>query len=292
MDRRRFFAKVTAAVSGIESLNQLRAFADSLPATPKMPALFLGHGSPMIALEENRFVREFRRIERTIPKPAAILCVSAHWFTRGLKVTAMTSPRTIHDFGGFPPQLYQVQYPASGSPDLANVTAELMSPDSVEMDQAWGLDHGAWTVLKHLYPAADIPIVQLSLDRTRKPEQHFELARRLDTLRSRGVLIIGSGNIVHNLSQIDFQNLNRRDHGYDWAREAQQLVNRQLRSGDYQPLVDYTRRGQAMRLAVPTPDHYLPLLYVLGLSHRPEQLSMFNDELVGGSISMTSVRIG
>ncbi|EMB16521.1 catalytic LigB subunit of aromatic ring-opening dioxygenase [Rhodopirellula europaea 6C] len=257
-----------------------------------MPALFVGHGSPMNALEDNRFVQGFRSIVKTIPKPKAILCISAHWYTRGTKVTAMSQPKTIHDFGGFPQALHEFQYPAPGSPELAKATASLVPKTPVALDQSWGLDHGAWAVLTHLYPNADIPVVQMSLDRTQTPEFHFELGKQLEVLRQRGILIVGSGNIVHNLRLVDFQNMERPNHGFDWAVEAQNFVNQQLANGDYEKLIDYSRRGRAISLAVPTPDHYLPLLYVLGLQHQPDQLQLFNNELVAGSISMTSVRLG
>ncbi|MCC9600961.1 4,5-DOPA dioxygenase extradiol [Stieleria sp. JC731] len=257
-----------------------------------MPALFLGHGSPMNALEENRFVQGFRSVAKTIPTPKAILCISAHWYTHGTKVTAMKKPKTIHDFGGFPRALHEFQYPASGSPELAQATAGLITKTSASLDDSWGLDHGAWTVLTHLYPNADVPVVQLSLDRTKAPEVHFALGQQLDALRRRGILIVGSGNIVHNLRLVDFQNMQRRNHGFDWALEAQNFVNQQLTTGDYEKLVDYSKQGRAMNLAVPTPDHYLPLLYVLGLEHNPDTLKLFNNEMVGGSLSMTSVRLG
>ncbi|MEO1618936.1 MAG: 4,5-DOPA dioxygenase extradiol [Planctomycetota bacterium] len=257
-----------------------------------MPALFIGHGSPMNALEDNRFVQGFRSVAKTIPKPRAILCISAHWYTRGTRVTAMSQPKTIHDFGGFPQALHEFQYPAPGSPELAKATASLVPKNPVALDQSWGLDHGAWTVLTHLYPNADIPVVQMSLDRTQTPEFHFELGKQLDVLRQRGILIVGSGNIVHNLRLVDFQNIERPNHGFDWAVEAQNFVNQQLADGDYKKLIDYSKQGRAISLAVPTPDHYLPLLYVLGLQHKPDQLQLFNNELVAGSISMTSVRLG
>lgn len=291
MDRRRFLSRTAGASMSIGSLNQLQAFAEDLPSSDPMPALFLGHGSPMNALEDNRFVKEFARLGKTLPRPKAILCISAHWFTRGTKVTAMQTPRTIHDFGGFPKELYEQQYPAPGSPQLAKATAELVKPTAAAMDQDWGLDHGAWTVLKHLYPAADIPVVQLSIDRTQPAKFHLELGRQLDPLRQRGILIVGSGNIVHNLGRLDFRQVDRPNYGFDWAVEAQDFVNGQLSKGDYKPLVDYAQQGRAMNLAVPTPDHYLPLLYVLGLRHQAGQLQLFNNEMFAGSISMTSVQL-
>lgn len=276
---------------GINSLRALESFADELPNSERMPALFLGHGSPMNAIEENQFVRGFRDAAKSIPRPKAILCVSAHWFTAGTKVTAMKSPRTIHDFGGFPRKLFEVEYPAPGSPELATATAGLLDPVKVELDQAWGLDHGAWSVAIHMYPDADVPLIQLSIDRRLSPRQHFELASQLETLRRRGVLILGSGNIVHNLSLVSFRGAQGSDYGFDWAVEARQFVNGCIRKGDYAPLMDYQKQGRSMQLAVPTPEHYLPLLYILGLEHDPEKHELFNDDMVAGSLSMTSLKV-
>lgn len=273
------------------NLTALQAFAESLSNTDPMPGVFVGHGSPMNAIEENQFVRGFREIAKSMPKPKAILCISAHWFIDGSKVTAMHMPRTIHDFGGFPKELNELQYPAPGSPELARLTAEVAKPTEVELDKSWGFDHGAWTVAMHMYPQADVPIVQLSLDRRLSPQGHFDLGQRLNRLRHRGVLILGSGNIVHNLRMIDFQNFNRKNHGFDWAVEARQFVNRCITEGDYRPLFDYAKQGRAMQLAVPTPEHYLPLLYILGLKHDHVNHQLFNDELLAGSLSMTSLKV-
>lgn len=274
------------------SLNHLETIASQFPLTDKMPILFLGHGSPMNAIEENQFVQGFRNIARTIKKPNAILCVSAHWYTKGTKVTAMNFPPTIHDFGGFPKALYEVQYNAPGSPELAEVTQNLLTPTPVDLDHNWGLDHGAWSVIKHLYPNADIPVIQLSIDYTKPAEYHYELAQKLQTLRERGILIIGSGNIVHNLRLVDFHNINKVDYGYDWAHEAFEMVNKHLLNGDYKPLINYEKQSKALQLAIPTPDHYLPLMYILGLQKKNEELSLFNNHLLAGSLSMTSVKIG
>lgn len=274
------------------NLNDLSNISDGFKTTEKMPVLFLGHGSPMNAIEENQFVAGFREVSKNIPKPNAILCVSAHWFTDGTFVTAMEMPKTIHDFYGFPKELFEVQYPAPGNPALAKETAELLAPVLVEEDHSWGLDHGAWSVIRHLYPEADIPVIQLSIDYTKPPQYHFDLAKKLNKLREKGILILGSGNIVHNLRMIDWRNINTVGSGWDWAIEAREKTNNWLLEGNFQNLIDYQKQGTALQYAVPTPDHYLPLIYTLGLKEKSDELSLFNDELIGGSLSMTSVRIG
>lgn len=274
------------------NLNDLTNISAHFPNSPKMPVLFLGHGSPMNAIEENQFVQGFRNISREIPKPNAILCISAHWFTNGTKVTAMDMPPTIHDFGGFPDELFAVQYPAAGSPELAKQTTSLLLPAEVQEDHSWGLDHGAWSVIRHLYPEADIPVVQMSIDYTKPPEYHFELAGRLQKLREKGILIIGSGNIVHNLRLIDWQNINTVGAGWDWAIEAREMTNNWILDGNFRNLIDYQKHGTALQAAIPSADHYLPLIYSLGLKNKSDDISLFNDELIGGSLSMTSVRIG
>lgn len=274
------------------NLNDLTNISAHFANSPKMPVLFLGHGSPMNAIEENQFVQGFRNISREIPTPNAILCISAHWFTNGTKVTAMDMPPTIHDFGGFPDELFAVQYPAAGSPELAKQTTSLLLPAEVQEDHSWGLDHGAWSVIRHLYPEADIPVVQMSIDYTKPPEYHFELAARLQKLREKGILIIGSGNIVHNLRLIDWQNINTIGAGWDWAIEAREMTNNWILDGNFRNLIEYQRHGAALQAAIPSADHYLPLIYSLGLKNKSDDISLFNDELIGGSLSMTSVRIG
>lgn len=282
-----FFLKVSNM-----NLNDLQNISENFKPTQKMPVLFLGHGSPMNAIEENAFVQGFRKAATEIPRPNAILCISAHWFTEGTKVTAMDMPKTIHDFGGFPKALFEVEYPAPGNPELAAETAALLAPVSVEEDHSWGLDHGAWSVIRHLYPDADIPVIQMSIDYTKPPQYHFDLARRLNRLREKGILIVGSGNIIHNLRLIDWRNINTVGAGWDWAIEAREKTNNWLLDGNFQPIIDYYKQGTAIQYAVPTPDHYLPLVYTLGLKEPSESLVLFNDELIGGSLSMTSVRIG
>jgi len=275
----------------MNTLNDLHNISGTFSNTEKMPVLFLGHGSPMNAIEKNQFVTGFRNIAKTLPKPNAILCISAHWFTNGTKVTAMEMPRTIHDFGGFPQELFGVQYPAKGNPELAIETQKLLTPIDVELDHHWGLDHGAWSVIKHLYPEADIPLIQMSIDYTKSGQYHFELAQKLSALRTKGILIVGSGNIIHNLRMVDFRNINTDNYGYDWAVEARSEINDYLLDGNFQPLIDFEKQNKAFQLSIPTPEHYLPLIYTLGLKGKQEELSLFNDKLVGGSLSMTSVRI-
>ncbi|MFH6995852.1 4,5-DOPA dioxygenase extradiol [Flavobacterium sp. FlaQc-48] len=273
------------------TLNDLHSISSTFSNTDKMPVLFLGHGSPMNAIEENQFVAGFRDLAKTLPQPNAILCISAHWFTNGTKVTSMQMPRTIHDFGGFPQALFDVQYPAKGSPELAFETKKILEPVLVDLDEHWGLDHGAWSVIKHLYPEANVPVIQLSIDYTKSGQYHFELAQKLQSLRHKGVLIIGSGNIVHNLRLVDFRNFDKDNYGYDWAIEARETINHYLLDGNFQPLIDFEKMNKAIQLAIPTPDHYLPLLYTLGLKEKSEELDLFNDKLLAGSLSMTSVKI-
>ncbi|MFE3867708.1 4,5-DOPA dioxygenase extradiol [Flavobacterium sp. LS2P90] len=272
-------------------LNDLHKISGSFSNTEKMPVLFLGHGSPMNAIEENQFVTGFRNLAKTLPQPNAILCISAHWFTNGTKVTAMEMPRTIHDFGGFPQGLFDVEYPAKGSPELALEIKHLLTPVEVELDEHWGLDHGAWSVIKHLYPEANIPVIQLSIDYTKSGQYHFDLAQKISALRTKGILIVGSGNIVHNLRLVDFRNFDKDNYGYDWAIEVKEKVNNYLLDGNFQPLIDFEKQSKAFQLAIPTPEHYLPLIYTLGLKGKTEELSLFNDKLLAGSLSMTSVKI-
>ena len=270
-------------------LNSLFKTASTFKSTEKMPVLFLGHGSPLNAIEINEFSSGWRAIAKAIALPQAILCVSAHWETPGTFVTAMETPRTIHDFGGFKQDLYEVQYPADGSPDLAKEIKALVSATAIGLDNSWGLDHGSWSVLRHLYPEASVPVVQLSLDYRKTPLQHYNLAKELSTLRHKGVLIIGSGNIVHNLRSIDW---NRSDEGYDWAIETDSRVRQLILAHDHHSLINYSKAGSAFNMAVPTPEHYLPLLYAIGLKGEKEEASLFNTKTIMGSISMTSVRIG
>ena len=265
----------------------IKLFSD----TEKMPVLFLGHGSPMNAIEENEFVAGFRKVGKELQKPNAILCISAHWGTKGTWVTAMEKPRTIHDFGGFPQALFEQQYPAPGSPDLAKETQSIITSTQIGLDEKWGLDHGAWTVIKHLYPNADVPIIQMSLDYNKPPKYHYELAKELAQLRKKGVLIIGSGNMVHNLRKVAWNRLNEPNFAFDWAIEASSKMKEYILKDNHQPLINYEGQGSAFKLAVPTPEHYLPLLYTLALKEEKDQVQLFNDQALGGSLSMTSVKI-
>lgn len=260
--------------------------------TERMPVLFVGHGSPMNAIADNEFTRGWKEIGKSLPKPNAILCISAHWETRGTFATVMEKPRTIHDFGGFPQELYNVEYPAPGSPQIAKETKSAVKKTDVGLDEKWGLDHGAWSVIKNLYPKADIPVVQLSLDYLQNAQYHYDLARELASLRSKGVLIIGSGNMVHNLRMVAWDRMNDPDYGYDWAIEAGEKMKRMILDRNHASLINYTAQGKSFNLAIPTPDHYLPLLYALALQEKNEELSFFNDKAVMGSLTMTSVRIG
>jgi 4,5-DOPA dioxygenase extradiol len=290
MDRRKALQLMSIAPLGAAiGLRELGRTVADLPSTPPMPVLFLGHGSPLNAIEENGFTRGWQGIGKDLPRPNAILCISAHWETRGTFVTGMEKPRTIHDFGGFPQALFDVHYPAPGSPVLAEQTQQAVTSTHIGIDHQWGLDHGAWSVIIHLFPKADLPVVQLSLDRSLTPQQHYDLARELAVLRRKGVLIIGSGNMVHNLGVIDWRN---PEGGYDWAIEANSRMKELIMNEGHAQLADYTNQGQAFQLSIPTAEHYLPLLYVLGLKDRKEPVCLFNDRTVMGSISMTSLKIG
>ena len=276
----------------MSTLNKLENITDFFESSKRMPVLFLGHGSPMNGIEDNEFVRAFKKQGQQLDKPNAIIVVSAHWETNGTFVTAMQNPRTIHDFGGFPKELYEVQYPAPGHPELAKEISEIVNPTgTVHLDDKWGLDHGAWTVIKHLFPDADVPVIQLSLDYKMTPQQHYELAQQLKKLREKGVLIVGSGNMVHNLRKVDFRKINE-NYGYDWAIEADSKMKKWILEGNHQNLIDFKKQGEAFNLAIPTPEHYLPLLYTLGLKDEKDNTTIFNDSPLGGSLTMTSVKFG
>ena len=252
----------------------------------EMPALFIGHGNPMNAIEDNKFSTSWSRIARSLPRPKAVLCISAHWETIDTRVTAMKSPRTIHDFAGFPKPLFDVEYPAPGSPGLARLINKILDA-RVSLDYNWGLDHGAWSVLCRMYPEADIPVVQISLGRTTAPALHYELGKALQVLRSKGVLIVGSGNIVHNLSAIVW-----KDVAYDWAVAFDEQIKRLILAGDHEAIVHFDRMEDSALLSVPTPEHFLPLLYILAQQQPADTIRFFTEEVTLGAISMRSLIIG
>ena len=255
-----------------------------------MPAIFLGHGNPMNALETNRYTEAWAAMRHEISPPKAILAVSAHWYVPGSAVTVSTAPRTIHDFGGFPRELYEVQYPAPGDPELAARVKQLLTPVEVAMDDSWGLDHGTWSVLKHVYPEADVPVVQLSIDATKPADYHLELAERLAVLRDEGVLILGSGNVVHNLRAYAWGVEGAEP--YDWAVRFEREVRGLMSVGDAAALAGYEKLGRDAMLSSPTPEHYLPLLYVAGVQQGADSVSFPVEGIEGGSISMLAVRVG
>lgn len=258
-----------------------------MTALPTLPALFIGHGNPLHALSETVHSQTWRGMIADLPRPRAILCISAHWLTRGVAVTAMAQPQTIHDFSGFPDALNAMQYPAAGDPALAAEIARILAPQAVALDDQWGLDHGTWSILTHLYPKADIPVLQLSLDAGRSAAAHFELAQRLQPLRKQGVLILGSGNIVHNLGRMNWR---QPDSAHDWASRFNHRIRRHLSDGDSAALFDLNDADA--RLAVPTPEHYWPLLYIAAQRMPGDALSLYNDRIEYGSIGMLCCRIG
>lgn len=272
-------------------LNDLDKFAKGFGTTEKMPAFFFGHGSPMNAIEENEFTKSWQEIGKALPKANAILFVSAHWETRGTFVTAMEKPKTIHDFGGFPERLYQVQYPAKGSPQLADVIINTVENEKVKPDFNWGLDHGTWSITKHLLPNAEIPVLQLSLDVNMSAEEHYKLGKQLVLLRQKGIIIAGSGNIVHNLRLLNWHKLNDPGFSYEWAEEVDSKVKEIIAGGNHNDLFDIAGKNEAFKLAIPTPEHFLPLLYVLAVQDEKDGISYFNDKGVGGSLTMTSLML-
>lgn len=257
-----------------------------------MPVLFVGHGSPMNGIEDNQFSQAWRKMASEIPRPNAVLVVSAHWLSNGTRITAMDFPPTIHDFGGFPQALFEVQYPAPGSPEIAIETASILKSFHAELDHDWGLDHGAWTVVRHMYPDATIPVLQLSIDYNKAPQYHYDLAKELYSLRKKGILIMGSGNMVHNLRMVAWNKLNEPEYGYDWAFDLNDKFKNLIASGNHQDLINFSRISPNISLAIPTSEHYLPLIYTLGLQSEKEDVMFFNDKAVGGSLTMTSVKFG
>ena len=294
MNRRSFMrsAMLFPIASNIMDTNAMNTLLNSGEKSVRMPVLFVGHGSPMYAIEENEFVNAWRKLGASIPRPRAILCISAHWETNGTFVTAMDKPQTIHDFGGFPKELFAVQYPAPGSPELAIETKQSVTSVTVGLDEKWGLDHGAWSVIRNIYPKADIPVIEMSLNYNNSPQAHYDLAKELSSLRDKGVLIIGSGNIVHNLRLVAWDKMNEPEYGFDWAVHANDKIKQHILNNNHKDLINYSLLGREVQMAVPTPEHYLPLLYTLALKGANEPVTFFNDKAVMGSLSMTSVKIG
>lgn len=292
MHRSKFLQIMGGSTISLSTLSSLDILLNTLAETAlKMPVLFVGHGSPMNAIEENEFTLYWKKLASEIEKPKAVLCVSAHWLTRGTFVTAMNHPKTIHDFGGFPQALFDVNYPAPGNPELAEETAKLITSTSVGLDHEWGLDHGTWSIVKNMYPNAEIPVLQLSIDYSQPAKYHYDLAKQLSALRKKGVLIIGSGNMVHNLGMVAWDKLNE-SFGFDWAIEMNSIFKKKIEENDHTALIQYEKLSSAAKLAVPTPDHYYPLLYTLGLKEEKDSISFFNDKPVAGSLTMTSVKFG
>jgi 4,5-DOPA dioxygenase extradiol len=291
MNRKDFVKSMAASALGISSLSSLAKFTDELkPDGRIMPVLFVGHGSPMNAIEDNEFSQRWKKLGNEIPQPLAVIVVSAHWLTAGTRITAVNNPTTIHDFGGFPQKLFDVQYPAPGNPALAFETAALVKSTQVVLDHDWGLDHGAWSVVRNMYPDANIPVLQLSIDYSKPAQYHFDLAGELSGLRKKRILIMGSGNMVHNLRLMSWEMINGG--GFDWAIEMNEKFKKSILSRDDNSLINYSSFGKAAELAIPTPDHYYPLMYSLGLRNSDDEITLFNDKPVGGSLTMTSVIFG
>jgi 4,5-DOPA dioxygenase extradiol len=289
MNRNQFLANILGGLFSMNSLHDLKKVTDEFHMSDsKMPVLFVGHGSPMNGIEDNDFSSQWGTLGNDIATPKAVLVISAHWLTRGTMVTAMDKPQTIHDFGGFPQALFDVQYPAPGSPSLAKETAALIRKTDVALDHEWGLDHGSWTVVRRMYPKANIPVLQLSIDYRKDMQWHYDLAKELRELRKKGVLIMGSGNMVHNLRIINWQS---QAGGYDWAVEMNEKFKSLIKDNNHNSLINYESLGAAAKLSIPTPEHYIPMLYALGLKSENEDVSFFNDNTLMGSISMTSFKV-
>ncbi len=288
MNRRNFIknSSLIALSSSSFTLRELHNITSGFGKSPLMPGIFIGHGTPMNALNDNKFTQSLKKLGKDLPRPNAIAVVSAHWLTDKTFVSVNPAPKTIYDFGGFPEALYKVKYEPKGHPEFAKEVKNLASKIPVHEDNGMGLDHGAWTVLRHIYPKADIPVFQISIDYGKPPQFHYELGQLLKKLREKGVLIIGSGNIVHNLGTIKPQG-----EAYDWAIEFDEIVKDHLDKGDFMSLVNYQKFGKAAQMSIPTHDHYTPMLYTLGLSNKNEQIKYFHEGLELGSISMRSFMI-
>jgi len=291
--QRKKFIKIITATAAMTTLGSFKLITDAFKEEDeKLPILFMGHGSPMNAIEDNAFSQKWLAMGKEIPKPKAVLCISAHWLTKGTHITAMEHPKTIHDFGGFPKALFDVQYNAPGNPELARQTKELIKSTEVGLDHDWGLDHGTWSVVRQMYPEANIPVLQLSIDYNQPAKYHYQLAKELASLRKKGVLIMGSGNMVHNLGMVAWDKMNEPDFGYDWAIEMNEKFKKDILDGNHEALINYQNYGVAGKNAIPTPDHYYPLMYILGLIEKNEKVTLFNDKVLMGSLTMTSVKVG
>ncbi|HPI53372.1 MAG TPA: 4,5-DOPA dioxygenase extradiol [Chitinophagaceae bacterium] len=297
---RKTFILSAMGIATASAVTALKSLSEKLPEQDiKMPFLFVGHGSPMNAIEDNEFSQRWKQMGQEIPRPKAVICVSAHWLTNGLFITAMNQPKTIHDFGGFPKELFNTQYPAPGNPQLAGETKQLLQPFQAELDHDWGLDHGTWSVVKNMYPDADIPVLQLSINYSKPASYHYEIGKYLGSLRKKGVLIIGSGNMVHNLGMIgappgqsfSFDHINQ-EFGYDWALEINGLFKKFIQERNHQALINYNSIHKSIAYAIPSPDHYFPLLYALGMQEQNDDAFIFNDKAIAGSLTMTSVKFG
>jgi 4,5-DOPA dioxygenase extradiol len=288
MNRKEFIsqAAIVAALWKFQNIETMQSLFNLPDNGQIMPALFVGHGSPMNAIESNEFTQKWKQLGKTLPKPNLILCVSAHWETYGTQITAMDKPKTIHDFGGFPQALFDVEYPAPGSPDVAQSIHTENS--SIALDQRWGLDHGCWSILRCMYPEANIPVLQLSIDVNKSPREHFEFAKALMSLRKKGILILGSGNMVHNLGRVAWDKMNEPEYGYDWALQARSEMKAAITGHNLDILANYQKQGAAWNLSIPTPEHYLPLLYTLGVKNESDKINWFNDKAIMGSLTMTS----
>jgi 4,5-DOPA dioxygenase extradiol len=295
MDRKEFIKLlVLLPLSGAAmKLSNLNKLTEAFDQTEQMPLLFVGHGSPMNAINDNEFVNGWKTMAGKLAKPKAILCISAHWETSGTFVTAMKTPETIHDFGGFPKELFETKYPAPGSPEFALETKNTIKKTTVGLNEKWGLDHGTWSILKPMYPKADIPVFQLSLDYNQPPRYHYELAKEIASLRKKGVLIIGSGNMVHNLGMMKISSMADidKEYGFDWTLEMNDIFKTKINKHDHTSLINYESLSKSAKLAIPTREHYLPLLYILALQEKNEQATFFNDKAIAGSLTMTSVLI-
>lgn len=275
------------------NLQELHKNISNQEDTPLMPMLFVGHGSPMNAIEDNEFSKVWTSLGKDLPTPRAIVCISAHWETKGTFVTIENYPKTIHDFYGFPDELYRQQYPSPGAPLLAQELIDTIKKTHIEDESHWGIDHGTWTILKYAYPKANIPVIQISIDRNKNAQWHYDLAKELMFLRRKGVLVIGSGNMIHNLRMVKLSGDDfNAEYGYDWAFEINDILKKNLMEDNTRALVEYQSLHKNMNLAIPTPEHYIPMLYILGMKNEGERVEIFNDKVIAASLNMTSFMIG